>query len=211
MAKNISGYYWCCQIMGWGLLSIMFIILNLISNSYGSVKLMEKMIALFFSGITTTHIFRNVILKYKWLMLPFKKGLPWLFFGLTITSFMAGFIRVTGYGLTTVLISKQQFILSARLIYVSSIECAFFIIPCTLIYYFYCYLEKTRKERLEKIRLELIFKEMKLQSAQTNVDIHHITDLLNQIQILIDENPTRARAEITEFSNLLRKAHFIIS
>src|SRR5882672_8682383 len=112
MLRKISRYYWYCQIGGWGLLSLLFIILNLIHNSYGMVKLIEKITVLFFSCLLSTHMLRIFILKYKWLILPIKKGLPRLFLGIIITSAAAGFIRVAGDSLTAPLISNKQFTLS---------------------------------------------------------------------------------------------------
>jgi LytS/YehU family sensor histidine kinase len=81
-----------------------------------------------------------------------------------------------------------------------------FIIPWTLIYYFYHYIEKSRKQQLDTLKLEAMVKELELKTIKSHINPHFIFNALNSIRALIDENPVRARTAITELSNILRSS-----
>jgi LytS/YehU family sensor histidine kinase len=80
------------------------------------------------------------------------------------------------------------------------------IIPWTLIYYFYHYIEKSRKQQLDTLKLEALVKELELKTIKSHINPHFIFNALNSIRALVDENPTRARTAITELSNILRSS-----
>jgi LytS/YehU family sensor histidine kinase len=74
------------------------------------------------------------------------------------------------------------------------------------IYFTYHYIDKTRKEKLDKIRLESLVKELELKTIKSHINPHFIFNALNSIRALVDENPERARTAITELSNILRSS-----
>jgi LytS/YehU family sensor histidine kinase len=81
-----------------------------------------------------------------------------------------------------------------------------FLIIWNLIYFTYHYIEKTRQEQLDKIRLESLVKELELKTIKAHINPHFIFNALNSIRALVDENPERARQAITELSNILRSS-----
>ena len=82
-----------------------------------------------------------------------------------------------------------------------------FIIPSgCLIYYFYHYIVKSRKQQLDTLKLEALVKELELKTIKSHINPHFIFNALNSIRALIDENPNRARNAITELSNILRSS-----
>ncbi len=74
------------------------------------------------------------------------------------------------------------------------------------IYFTYHFVEKTRNEKLDKIRLETLVKELELKTIKSHINPHFIFNALNSIRALVDENPERARTAITELSNILRSS-----
>jgi len=66
--------------------------------------------------------------------------------------------------------------------------------------------EKSRKEQLDRIRLESEVKELELKTIKSHINPHFIFNALNSIRALVDENPERARTAITELSNILRSS-----
>ncbi len=75
-----------------------------------------------------------------------------------------------------------------------------------LIYIVYHYVEKNRKDQLDRLRLESTVKELELKTIKSHINPHFIFNSLNSIRALVDENPTRARRAITELSNILRSS-----
>ena len=88
----------------------------------------------------------------------------------------------------------------------ASINNGLFILPWLLIYYFYHYYEKTRKQQLDTLKLESLIKELELKTIKAHINPHFIFNALNSIRALIDENPERARTAVTELSNILRSS-----
>ena len=87
-----------------------------------------------------------------------------------------------------------------------TVENGLYIIPWTLIYYFFHYIEKSRKQQLDTLKLEALVKELELKTIKSHINPHFIFNALNSIRALIDENPLRARTAITELSNILRSS-----
>jgi len=75
-----------------------------------------------------------------------------------------------------------------------------------LIYVVWHYVDKNRKDQLDKLRLEGMVKSLELKTIKSHINPHFIFNALNSIRALVDENPRRARSAITELSNILRSS-----
>ena len=75
-----------------------------------------------------------------------------------------------------------------------------------LIYIVWHYIDKNRRDQLDKLRLEGMVKSLELRTIKSHINPHFIFNALNSIRALVDENPTRARTAITELSNILRSS-----
>ena len=75
-----------------------------------------------------------------------------------------------------------------------------------LIYIVYHYLDKNRKDQIDRLKLESTVKELELKTIKSHINPHFIFNSLNSIRALVDENPERARTAITELSNILRSS-----
>jgi len=75
-----------------------------------------------------------------------------------------------------------------------------------LIYIVYHYVDKNRKDQLDRLKLESMVKELELKTIKSHINPHFIFNSLNSIRALVDENPERARKAITELSNILRSS-----
>lgn len=75
-----------------------------------------------------------------------------------------------------------------------------------LIYIVYHYVEKNRKDQVDRLKLESNIKELELKTIKSHINPHFIFNSLNSIRALVDENPQRARTAITELSNILRSS-----
>ena len=75
-----------------------------------------------------------------------------------------------------------------------------------LIYIVFHYVQKNRKDQIDRLRLETTVKELELKTIKSHINPHFIFNSLNSIRALVDENPQRARRAITELSNILRSS-----
>ncbi|MEO6328121.1 MAG: histidine kinase [Ginsengibacter sp.] len=75
-----------------------------------------------------------------------------------------------------------------------------------LLYMVWHFVEKNRKDQLDKLTLEKTVKELELKTIKSHINPHFIFNSLNSIRALVDENPERARTAITELSNILRSS-----
>ncbi|UCJ07080.1 histidine kinase [Chitinophaga pendula] len=75
-----------------------------------------------------------------------------------------------------------------------------------LIYFIWHYVDRNRKAQVDQLKLESTVKELELKTIKAQMNPHFIFNALNSIRALVDENPQRARAAITELSNILRNS-----
>lgn len=207
MPKNSSSYYWWCQIGGWSTLALTSILYNAIFEQQVNAKFQEQIGAVIFagSGLLSTHLFREFIRRSNWLRLPLEKAIPKFFLGVIVVCLTTNLIRIGldhAFGLYN---AKHKVDLLAVILF-DTLAIGIVIVPWTLLYYFYHYVEKSRLQQLDTLKLESLVKELELKTIKSHINPHFIFNSLNSIRALVDENPHRARTAITELSNILRSS-----
>jgi two-component system, LytTR family, sensor kinase len=202
MSKRIS-YYWLCQIGGWGFvgLSVLFYASTFKEDISGTY--LSRILVVIVAGIISTHILREFIKRLNWLMQPVEKLLARLVIAVILTSVLYSLMAMGAYNLLGFDKTKLDF--TTRLVG-NVLNFGIFIIPWVLLYYFYHYIEKSRRQQLDTLKLEALVKELELKTIKSHINPHFIFNALNSIRALIDENPNRARNAITELSNILRSS-----
>jgi hypothetical protein len=76
-----------------------------------------------------------------------------------------------------------------------------------LIYWGYRLVIRNRAQALERHRLEWRLREMQTRAGESGITMDGLMEEISRIVALIDENPARARSEITVFSRLLREGY----
>lgn len=200
---NRISNYWLCQIVGWVFVFISYVFFAYTFGIKLTSRLFIRMILVVCVGLLITHILRWVIRQLNWLMQPIERVLPKLLVAVIIASLTAALLVIA---VSDIIIgSSSELTFSSRLmIYV--IDIGLFIIPWVLIYYFYHYISKSRRQQLDTLKLEAFVKELELKTIKSHINPHFIFNALNSIRALIDENPSRARNAITELSNILRSS-----
>ena len=207
MPKNVSRYYWLCQIGGWGILGLGIAWANVfVLKPDLTTDLIYIYTALLVTlGLVATHLFREVIRSYGWLQLPVEKAWPKFLIAIFLTCLGASLVRLGIFGVLSLLHARKSPNFFSDLM-ASTSEYAFLITPWTVIYFFYHYIESSRKQQLDTLKLEALVKELELKTIKAHINPHFIFNALNSIRALIDENPTRARRAVTELSNILRSS-----
>ncbi len=198
-------YYWWFQLGGWGLAALMMLLLYKLSDTPVNARLLAQMGIMLFFGIGATHLFREYVRSARWLQLPVEKALPKFVVGVILVCLVDSLLRIWAIDLFQLSSSKRKFEFSTRF-GLANLESVLFIIPWTLIYYFYHYIGKSRKQEVDTLKLESLVKELELKTIKSHINPHFIFNALNSIRALIDENPSRARTAVTELSNILRSS-----
>jgi two-component system LytT family sensor kinase len=203
--QKTSKYYWWLQIGGWGTLALIMILINVLFGQRVDQHFMISLFIKMLAGIFTTHLFRMYIHYAGWLLLPVEKALAYLALGILVVCLLDTIIRISIISWLDPSSTNKKLEFSTRFLLVT-VENGLYIIPWTLIYYFFHYIQKARKQELDTLKLEALVKELELKTIKSHINPHFIFNALNSIRALIDENPLRARTAITELSNILRSS-----
>ncbi|MEO6313376.1 MAG: histidine kinase [Chitinophagaceae bacterium] len=200
--------YWLFQLFGWG----MFIVVNVFfayTWDRVDIKYIYRLVLYLVLGIGISHIMRGVINRFSIFIKPIEQqvfGFIFItfFFSLLLAVLESllliyfDLLRKTAPERTTMDFSKLMlYNLFASFSYL-------FIWNC--IYYIYHYVQKSRHQQVDTLKLEALVKELELKTIKSHINPHFIFNALNSIRALIDENPMRARGAITELSNILRSS-----
>jgi two-component system, LytTR family, sensor kinase len=205
MNKKISKY-WLCQIGGWSTYIIVYTFFYLTLRTKEQPYFFEVLFLDAILGIVITHLMRAFILRMGFLKQRLDNQITYMFLTTVGFSFLFAFSSI--YLEDVLNLTSESFrqygLLNKTLR--ASFGSFLFLIIWNLIYFTYHYIEKSRQEQMDKIRLQSLVKELELKTIKAHINPHFIFNALNSIRALVDENPTRARQAITELSNILRSS-----
>ncbi len=138
-------------------------------------------------------------------MKPVEKIIVRLVIAVVLTCVLCSLL-VAGINIVAALDGNRQNLgfLSRLLGYIVNV--GIFVVPWAVIYYFYHYFVKSRKQEFDTLKLEALVKELELKTIKAHINPHFIFNALNSIRALIDEDPVRARNAVTHLSNILRSS-----
>jgi two-component system, LytTR family, sensor kinase len=202
--RKISNYWWC-QLAGWGIvaLSNVFYAITYKQNIDGDFIL--RLIFQLIAGVASTHLLRWAIRRNNWLLLPLEKVIFRLSIAVILTTVLFSLIIMLLNQAAGLDMNRRNLDFFTRLL-ANIINFGIYIIPWVLIYYFYHYLVKSRKQELDTLKLEALVKELELKTIKAHINPHFIFNALNSIRALVDEDPARARSAVTHLSNILRSS-----
>lgn len=159
-----------------------------------------------FVGLTVTHLMRSFYKKNNISNKEIKRQIIFMFLTTVIFSFVCAVITTwMGQILDWETDQWKKYSFGNKVLR-SSYGYFLILIIWDFIYFTYHFVDKSRKEKNDKIRLETLVKELELKTIKSHINPHFIFNALNSIRALVDENPERARTAITELSNILRSS-----
>lgn len=204
--KNKQATYWLCQLGGWSVYVLVWIFFYFTIRTKPQPFFFKNIFIDAALGITITHLMRTAIHAFGLIKLKISQQIIALFTTTLVFAFMYG------AGMTAV----QKFMevegeMARNYTFINRTIRATFssfliLLIWNLIYFMYHYIQKSRQEQLDRIRLESLVKELELKTIKSHINPHFIFNALNSIRALVDENPERARTAITELSNILRSS-----
>jgi two-component system, LytTR family, sensor kinase len=203
--KKISKY-WLCQIGGWSTYIIVWSFFYITLRNKEQPYFFEVLFLDAFLGILVTHLMRAFISRMGFLKRRLDNQITYMFLTTVGFSFLFAFASIYFEEVFNFMSDSMRqyglFYKTLRASYGSFL----FLLIWNLIYFTYHYIEKSRQEQMDKIRLQSLVKELELKTIKAHINPHFIFNALNSIRALVDENPIRARQAITELSNILRSS-----
>ncbi len=200
MKKN--NLYWICQIGGWSIWTFFNVGLKAIIEESAGLEYIGISILIALFSLFTTHYYRNIVVKRKWLRLKMARLIPRVLFMIALLTLANGFF-VT---LVTFLTNPSAFYANENdLIGLLLFQFgAFFILYLfwNLIYFMYHYFENYSTT----LKFEATINEIKLNKLKSQLNPHFIFNALNSIRALVDEDPKKSKIAITQLSNILRNS-----
>ena len=195
-----------CQIGGWSTYIIVYTFFYLTLRTKQQPYFFEVLFLDAILGIAVTHLMRNFIIEMGFLKLRLENQIIYMFLTTVAFSFLFAFTSI--YLEDVLNYTSEQF--KQYTLINKTLRASFgsflFLLIWNLLYFTYHYIEKSRQEQLDKIRLQSLVKELELKTIKSHINPHFIFNALNSIRALVDENPERARQAITELSNILRSS-----
>jgi sensor histidine kinase YesM len=197
--------YWLYQAVGWGLFLLINIFFAISFDRFNSL-FVGRLLIFVTLGVTLTHLMRETIRRLNLL----QRSLNQQIIGFLLVTL--GFAVVVA-GLESILVDffKLRADVDANeegsYILITNIFNSFvYLFIWNMIYFIDHYINAVRKQKLDTLQLQALVKELELKTIKSHINPHFIFNALNSIRALIDENPSRARAAITELSNILRSS-----
>lgn len=197
---NKTSVYWICQIFGW----FAFVFVNAVFigiNNEANIEGYLSLLLLFLLGVSFSHLYRTVIIRYKWLSVKTTALIPLFIFSALVLGFLTYFIGV----IFNSIISFEKIHFTKSEI-VGALNLSFIYLVWSLIYFLINFIENYRKEEIKNLRFEASMNEIELNKLKSQLNPHFMFNAMNSIRALIDENPEKSKQALTQFSNVLRNA-----
>ncbi len=205
MMRRIPAYWWC-QLLGWSTYCLVYTFFYLTIRTKPQPNFFPVLFIDAGYGFLITHFMRTLIKDWRLLAYPLQKQISYLFLTTIFFAFVYAYVSV----ITEVKFNLEPETMREYSVFNKTMRNSFgtflFLLIWNLIYFTYHYVMKSRREQLDKMRLESTVKELQLKTIKAHINPHFIFNALNSIRALVDENPTRARTAITELSNILRSS-----
>ncbi|SNS53624.1 Histidine kinase [Ekhidna lutea] len=196
MTKN--KIYWLCQILGWGIYGFIQIFLYTIAERFDVTQALGVLYQVLYF-IATTHLLRNLIIRFGWLNLRLSHLIPRILaVTLILSALNYGYLLSIEYFTGT--ISKMDLMFLTVLINTLGYWAIYFI--WTIFYFAFHYVERYNKS----LKAETAAREVELNNLKAQLNPHFIFNALNSIRALVDENPRKSKESITQLSHILRNS-----
>ena len=204
MSLNRLQIYWYCQVIGWAVY-VFFNSLFFGLDAHRDIK--EYFVFLFMlpTGIAISHFYRIFLKRIN--VLQF--NIPGQILAVVVFSFVNGAI----YFIIELLLMKLMGLPVVNLnpLKVTELVINFSVVFAVwnAIYFGFQYFQNYKRTEINALKYLAASKESELKNLKAQLNPHFIFNCMNSIRALIDENPEKAKAAVTQLSNILRNTLLI--
>jgi len=194
-----NNIYWTCQFIGWTLYALINLIFFKLSYNTNFKDILLFLIWLPL-GITITHAYRYIIIKFDVLKVNLFFQIPIIVVASLLMSILffiinIGIVNFFSHTSEPIdLLAATSKILSLVLIF----------IIWSVIYFGFHFFDNYKRTEIQNLRLEANTKEVELNKLKSQLNPHFMFNSMNSIRALVDEDPKKAKVAITQLSNILR-------
>ena len=189
--------YWICQIGGWSFYAIFSLALYVLQGNLLSINEITGQLMLTAYYILSTHIFRNLIIKWGWLRTLSPNKIPKIVLSVLLLAFTCFVFESVINRFLGRSVNVDDPLVWFIVQFVGSL---FLYFLWSLIYFVYHYIENYRSS----LKYQASMNEIQLNKLKSQLNPHFIFNGLNSIRALIDEDPVKAKGAVTQLSNILR-------
>lgn len=199
--------YWLFQAMGWGIL----ILINLFFFfTFDRLDLWHfgRLIIAVTLGVIISHLMRHTIIRTSLMQQQLNRQIYSIMMLTFVFAVVLGLIESGIIFLADLRYNSEVRIGYLGMLVRNSFNGFVILFMWNSIYFMYHYIEKSRSQQLDTLKLQNLVKELELKTIKSHINPHFIFNALNSIRALVDENPSRARDAITGLSNILRSSMY---
>lgn len=197
--------YWLFQLGGWGIFAMVQLFFAITFDRLNGVFAMRLGFFILL-GVILTHLMRLAVKRSDLLLKPINVQIIGLTAFTILLSIIISSLEIIIFNFFSLTSETQQRSSFSKTMLENSFIAFIFFFIWSCIYFIYHFIEKSRRQQLDTLRLEALVKELELKTIKAHINPHFIFNSLNSIRALIDENPGRARNAVTELSNILRSS-----
>lgn len=199
---NKRRLYWTLQVGGWTLFALSQIIGSVFASAGQGVSTQRVIFFVYeaFFCLLLTHIFRNVINRWKWLEAGMAVLIPRVIGSVIVMGLIIYFLKMPISIPLGLFNSKVAFDV-IHIVGLTALYGLIFFLWCVL-YFSYNYFERYNTS----LKLEASIKEIELNNLKSQLNPHFIFNALNSIRALVDEDPIKSKKAINQLSNILRNS-----
>lgn len=158
-------------------------------------------LSVFIYQVSFTHLYRKIIIHYKWIEEPIRKNVPRIIISSVILSLVIETLFLITINIEDISALKEFPFNRAVLGYFNR---SFLNFAWSVIYFAIHYFESYNNAKVEKLWYEMMLKDSELQLLKSQMHPHFIFNAINSINGLINENPRKAQNALSQLSSLLR-------
>lgn len=193
---NKLDVYWTCQLLGWGSAAIYWSYHQILFETHLFFEILSVLFP-FIGGILSTHYYKKLAHRYKWIQLPLLQLLPILLISLLGLTIIYCVICLVGFQFITHCMSMDGFLgMATGGLRYNAIW--------LLAFHLYHYAWFKRQGEIDQNKYEKLAIKAQLNQLNAQLNPHFLFNALNSIKALTLENPTAARKAIDLLSNILR-------
>lgn len=211
--------YWILQIGGWSL----YTLLNYLSAPLFDFTSQSK----FFGvnaiisavvGIFTSHVYRLLIKRWKWVYLPYKQLIPRVLTSslmLIIAGFIINLVLTLVVMICYSMIRPDLFINSPTInldsnywgyFYLSLLNDYAIYLIWSLLYFVFHYVRNFQQSQIRELTFSNKLNEAELNALKAQINPHFLFNALNSIRAVADDRPDLVKNLVNQLSNLLRSS-----
>lgn len=192
--------YFVLQATGWFVYVVVAGVLTQLQGKPFDFRLVGTLLAVYVIGVVTSHLYRELIIRFGWTRFKILQLIPRIIFGVVIFSAL---FQLLFYVATSLLVHQ-----SFEWVWIDTIlnilNWAILFLIWSLVYFTFHFFEQYQSEEVKNLKWQASKNEVELNKLKSQLNPHFIFNAMNTIRALVDEDPKKAKRSITQLSNILR-------